>query len=64
MGKNWSLAKILNFYQISLSRKFIIKNSVFIQITKVLYENVRNYKGYMKKYNFVKKIFERRINGS
>ena len=50
MGKNWSLAKILNFYQISLSRKFVIKNSVFIQITKVLYENVRNYTGYMKKY--------------
>ena len=49
MGKNWSLAKFLNFWQISLSRKFVIKNSVFIQITKVLYENVRNYTGYMKK---------------
>ena len=49
MGKNWSLAKILNFFQISLSRKFVIKNSVFIQITKVLYENVRNYTRDMKK---------------
>ena len=49
MGKNWSLAKFLNFWQISLSRKFVIKNSVFIQITKMLYENVRNYTGYMKK---------------
>ena len=48
MGKNWSLAKFFTFYQISLFRKFVIKKSVFIQITKVLYENVRNYTGYMK----------------
>ena len=56
MGKNWSLAKFLNFYKISLSRKFVTKNSVFIQITKVLYENVRNYTGLLKKITLLKKL--------